>query len=196
MAFTLQIGQQAPDFNLPGVDGKKYSLANFKDAKLLVVVFSCNHCPYVVGSEERMIRFVNDYKSKGLVMVAINSNETKEHPGDSFDNMVTRAKEKKFPFAYLRDESQEVALKYGALRTPHFYVFDAQRKLRYTGRMDDNPKMEALAKTHELRDAVDAILAGKKPPIEQINPLGCNVKWQDKPNHWMPPEACDLVPTA
>jgi len=196
MAFTLQIGHQAPDFNLPGADGKNYSLANFKDAKLLVVVFSCNHCPYVVGSEERMIRFANDYKSKGLVMVAINSNETKEHPGDSFDNMVTRAKEKKFPFAYLRDESQEVALKYGALRTPHFYVFDAQRKLRYTGRMDDNPKMEALAKTHELRDAVDAILAGKKPPIEQTNHLGCNVKWQDKPNHWMPPEACDLVPTA
>jgi hypothetical protein len=107
--------------------------------------------------------------------------------------MVARAKEKKFPFPYLRDESQEVALAYGALRTPHFYVFDAQRNLRYTGRMDDNPKMEVLAKTHELRDAVDALLAGKKPPVEQSNPLGCNVKWKGKPAHWMPADACDLV---
>jgi peroxiredoxin len=193
MAFTLQIGQAAPDFNLPGVDGKKYSLASFKDAKFLVVVFSCNHCPYVVGSEDRMIQFAKDYAGRGVKMVAINSNETVEHPTDSFDHMVIRAKEKKFPFPYLRDESQEVALAYGALRTPHFYVFDAQRNLRYTGRMDDNPKMAMLAKTHELRDAVDAILAGKKPPAEQTNPIGCNVKWKGKDAHWMPPEACDLV---
>ncbi|MGA2442407.1 MAG: thioredoxin family protein [Tepidisphaeraceae bacterium] len=193
MAFTLQIGRPAPDFNLPGVDGKKYSLANFKDAKLLIVVFSCNHCPYVVGSEDRIIRFAKDYAARGVKLVAINSNETVEHPTDSFEHMITRAKEKKFPFPYLRDESQEVALAYGALRTPHFYVFDGQRNLRYTGRMDDNPKMEALAKTHELRDAVDAILAGKKPPVEQSNPLGCNVKWKGKPAHWMPADACDLV---
>ena len=193
MAFTLQIGQPAPDFNLPGVDGKKYSLANFKDAKLLVVVFSCNHCPYVIGSEDRIIRFAKDYAGRGVKLVAINSNETVKHPGDSFENMVARAKEKKFPFPYLRDESQETALAYGASRTPHFYVFDAQRTLRYTGRMDDNPRTEALAKTHELRDAVDALLAGKKPPIEQMNPLGCNVKWKGKPGHWMPAEACDLV---
>jgi peroxiredoxin len=193
MAFTLQIGEQAKDFNLPGADGKDYSLKDFKDSKLLVVVFSCNHCPYVVGSEDRIIRFAKDYASKGVKMVAINSNETVEHPGDSFENMVKRVKEKNYPFPYLRDESQDVALAYGALRTPHFYVFDEQRKLRYTGRMDDNPKMEALAKTHELRDAVDAILAGKKPAIERINPLGCNVKWKGQPNHWMPAEACDLV---
>ncbi|MGD0387626.1 MAG: thioredoxin family protein [Tepidisphaeraceae bacterium] len=193
MPFTLQIGRPAPDFNLPGVDGKKYSLANFKDAKLLVVVFSCNHCPYVVGSEDRIIRFAKDYAARGVKLVAINSNETVEHPTDSFEHMVARAKEKKFPFPYLRDESQEVALAYGALRTPHFYVFDAQRNLRYTGRMDDNPKMEVLAKTHELRDAVDALLAGKKPPVEQSNPLGCNVKWKGKPAHWMPADACDLV---
>jgi len=193
MAFTLQIGRPAPDFNLPGVDGKKYSLASFKDAKLLVVIFSCNHCPYVVGSEDRIIRFAKDYAARGVKLVAINSNETVEHPTDSFEHMVTRAKEKKFPFPYLRDETQEVALAYGALRTPHFYVFDAQRNLRYTGRMDDNPKMEALAKTHELRDAVDALLAGKKPPAEQSNPLGCNVKWKGQPAHWMPADACDLV---
>jgi peroxiredoxin len=193
MAFTLDIGQSAPDFNLPATDGKDYSLANFKDAKLLVVVFSCNHCPYVVGSEARMIRFANDYAPRGVKVVAINSNETDQHPMDSFDLMITRAKEKKFPWVYLRDESQEVALAYGALRTPHFYVFDGQRKLLYTGRMDNNPKNEALATTHELRDAVDAILAGQKPPMEKTNPLGCNVKWKGKENHWMPAEACDLV---
>ncbi|HEY1922263.1 MAG TPA: thioredoxin family protein [Tepidisphaeraceae bacterium] len=193
MAFTLDIGDPAPDFNLPGTDGKHYSLADFKDAPMLVVVFSCNHCPYVVGSEARIIRFVNDFAPRGMKMIAINSNETEQHPMDSFDLMVTRVKEKKFPFTYVRDESQEVALAYGALRTPHFYVFDAQRKLRYTGRMDDNPKNEALAKTHELRDAVEAILAGRKPPMEKTNPLGCNVKWKGKENHWMPADACDLV---
>jgi hypothetical protein len=140
-----------------------------------------------------MIRFAKDYAGRGVTMVAINSNETENHPMDSFEHMVTRAKEKKFPWAYLHDETQDIALKYGALRTPHFYVFDAQRKLRYTGRMDDNPKNEALAKTHELRDAMEAILAGKEPPIKQINPIGCNVKWKGKDHHWMPPEACDLV---
>ena len=193
MPFTLEIGQQAIDFKLPATDGKDYSLSNFKDAKMLVIVFSCNHCPYVVGSEARMIRFANDFIPRGVKMVAINSNETEQHPMDSFELMVTRAQEKKFPWVYLRDESQEVALAYGALRTPHFYVFDAQRMLRYTGRMDDNPKNEALAKTHELRDAVEAILAGHKPAVEKTNPLGCNVKWKGKENHWMPADACDLV---
>ena len=109
MAFTLQIGDAAKDFNLPGVDGKNYSLANFKSAKLLVVLFSCNHCPYVVGSEARILRFAKDYAPKGVQLVAINSNETDEHPLDSFEHMVTRAKEKNFPFPYLRDDSQEVA---------------------------------------------------------------------------------------
>src|ERR1700691_1087866 len=103
MAFTLQIGQQAPDFNLPGVDGKNYSLANFKDAKLLIVVFSCNHCPYVTGSEERIKRFYADYSPRGVAMVAINSNETEQHPLDSFDHMKQRAKDQGFKFPYVRD---------------------------------------------------------------------------------------------
>jgi peroxiredoxin len=193
MAFTLSIGQPAPDFDLPGVDGKNYSLASFKDAKVLVVAFWCNHCPYVIGSEERMARFVADYAGKGVSVVAINANETDNHPGDSFANMVDRAKEKGFRFVYLRDESQSVAVKYGALRTPHFYVFDGARALRYTGRMDDNPRNPGKETTHELRDAVDAVLAGKKPAVEMANPIGCNVKWKGKDNHWMPAEACDLV---
>jgi peroxiredoxin len=193
MAFTLSIGQDAPDFSLPGVDGKTYTLASFKDAKLLVIVFSCNHCPYVVGSEDRMIALAKDYATRGVTMVAINSNETDNHPEDSFEHMVARARDKKFPFAYLRDESQQVARAYGALRTPHFYVFDADRKLRYTGRMDDNPKDASAARTHELRDALDDLLSGKPVRVPVTNPLGCNVKWRGKPNHWLPPEACDLV---
>jgi peroxiredoxin len=193
MAFTLQIGQKAPDFDLPGVDGKRYTLQNFKDAKLLVVVFSCNHCPYVIGSEDRMIRFYNDYQPKGVAMVAINSNETQNHPGDSFENMVKRAKERGFKWPYLRDETQDVARAYGALRTPHFYVFDQERKLRYTGRMDDNPRTPGAEKTRELRDVVDALLAGRTPPVEVTNPIGCNVKWKGQEEHWMPAEACDLV---
>ena len=140
MAFTIQLGQSAPDFSLIGTDGKTHSLADHKSAKLLVIVFSCNHCPYVTGSEERMIKFFGDYSPKGVDMIAINSNEQIGHPTDSYEHMVARAKEKNFKFSYLRDESQEVALAYGALRTPHYYVFDADRKLRYTGRMDDNPR--------------------------------------------------------
>ena len=193
MAFTLELGQPAPDFSLPGVDGKTYSLASFRDAKALVVVFSCNHCPYVIGSEDRMIAFARDYAPRGVAMIAINANETEGHPTDSFEHMRQRAKEKGFPFAYARDDSQDVALKYGALRTPHYYLFDAERKLRYTGRMDDNPRVPGSETTHELRDAVDAVLAGRKPAVELTNPIGCNVKWKGKDRKWMPPEACDLV---
>jgi peroxiredoxin len=193
MAFTLTLGSNAPDFNLPGTDGKTYSLANFSDAKLLVVVFSCNHCPYVIGSEDRIIKFQADYAPKGVAFVAINSNETVGHPLDSFDHMKQRSKERAFKFPYLRDDSQKVALAYGALRTPDYYVFDAERKLRYTGRMDDNPRNPGKETTHELRDAVDAILAGKTPQVPLTNPIGCNVKWSGKDHHWMPAEACDLV---
>ena len=193
MAFTLQIGDPAPDFKLPGVDDREYTLASFKESKLLVVVFSCNHCPFVIGCEDRLNLFFADYSPRGVGMVAINSNETVGHPSDSFENMVRRAKDKGFGFAYVRDESQQVAVEYGALRTPHFYVFDHDRKLRYTGRMDDNPRNPGLEKTHELRDAVDALLDGRQPAVPVTNPIGCNVKWQGKERHWMPPEACDLV---
>ncbi|MFP4106847.1 MAG: thioredoxin family protein [Phycisphaerae bacterium] len=193
MAFTLEIGRKAPDFDLPGVDGKQYSLSSFEDAKILIVVFSCNHCPYVIGSEDRMIQLYKDYRNRGVEMIAINSNETENHPTDDFEHMIERADRKGFPFAYVRDESQEVAKEYGALRTPHFYVFDEDRKLRYTGRMDDNPREPGLESTHELRDALNALVKGEDPPTEMTNPIGCNVKWKGKDAHWMPPEACDLV---
>ena len=193
MAFTLQLGAQAPDFQLPGVDGKQYALDSFKQAKILIVVFSCNHCPAAIGSEDRMVQLHKDYEPKGVATVVINSNEDKNHPEDSFEKMKVRASQKSFPFPYVRDESQDVALAYGALRTPHFYVFDAQRRLRYTGRMDNNPYDGARATTHELRDAIEALLAGRKPEVELTNPIGCNVKWKGHDEHWMPEEAGDLV---
>jgi peroxiredoxin len=165
MAFTLQIGESAPDFNLPGVDGQSHSLDSFKDARVLVIAFSCNHCPYVIGSEERMKQFHDTYSIHGVAFVAINSNEQENHPTDSFEHMVENARQKGFMFPYLRDESQEVALAYGALRTPHYYVFDENRKLRYTGRMDDNPRNPGQETTHELQDAVEALLRGESPPV-------------------------------
>lgn len=193
MAFTLQIGETAPDFNLPGVDGRMWSLADFSDKKLLVVVFSCNHCPFVIGSEDRMNDMYAQYAPKGVGMIAINSNEEVNHPTDDFDHMVERAKEKGYEFPYVRDESQEVATAYGALRTPHFFVFDKDRKLRYTGRMDDNPRQPGQETTHELRDALEDLLAGRPVQTPATNPIGCNVKWKNQDPHWMPPEACDLI---
>ncbi len=134
-----------------------------------------------------------DYAERGMAMVAINSNETENHPTDDFEHMVARARDKGFAFAYLQDESQDIARAYGALRTPHFFLFDAARQLRYTGRMDDNPRQPGQETTHELRDALDALLAGEDPPLAVTNPIGCNVKWLGQDAHWMPPDACDLV---
>ena len=193
MAFTLQIGQEAPDFNLPGVDGRNYSLKDFGRAEVLVVFFTCNHCPYVTGSEGRISKLHDTYHPKGVDWVGVNSNEKANHPTDDFEHMKLRVKEAGIKYPYLRDESQEVARAYGALRTPHFYVFDRGRKLRYTGRLDDNPLQDGKQTTHELADALAALMEGGDPPVRMTNPIGCNVKWRGKEEHWMPPEACDLV---
>ncbi len=193
MAFTLDIGAQAPDFDLRGVDAYSYSLASFKDANFLIIAFTCNHCPYVVGSEDRIKRLHLDYLERGVALVCINSNEDENHTDDSYENMIARAHEMGFRFPYLRDETQQVALAYGALRTPHFFLFDNNRQLRYTGRMDDNPRTPGAETTHELRDAIEALIHGKNPPVEKTNPIGCNVKWRGQERHWMPADACDLV---
>jgi peroxiredoxin len=193
MSFTLNIGAPAPDFNLPATDGKRHSLESFADAPLLLVAFWCNHCPYVIGTESKLIRLARHYAPHGLRIVAINSNSTENHPDDSFDAMTARARDQAYPFPYLRDESQETARAYGAMRTPHFYLFDAPRRLRYTGRLDDNPKFPDKSTTHELADALDALLAGRDPSPAVTNPIGCNVKWRGQPEKWMPPEACDLL---
>ena len=128
-----------------------------------------------------------------MALVCINSNEDEVHTADSYENMIERARELGFRFPYLRDETQEVALGYGALRTPHYFLFDNERKLRYTGRMDDNPRTPGAETTHELRDAIEALLNDKNPPVEKTNPIGCNVKWRGQERHWMPADACDLV---
>lgn len=193
MAFTLQLGETAPAFeNLPATDGKTYSLTDF-DADTLVVFFTCNHCPYVVGSDEVTRRTAEKFADRGVKFVGINANSTHVHADDDFEHMVQRMDEHTFPWTYLRDESQDVARAYGALRTPHFFVFDRNRKLVYTGRGVDNPKDTSKMTVNDLENALTDHLAGRPLRKPLTNPLGCNVKWKGQDAHWMPAEACDLV---
>jgi peroxiredoxin len=193
MSFTLQIGEQAPDFRLPATDGKQYALSDFADAQTLVVFFTCNHCPFVTGSDESTRRTVEKFAPRGVKFVAINSNSANTYPEDDFGHMVTRMRDEKFPWLYLHDETQETAKAYGALRTPHFYVFDRARKLIYTGRAVDKPRQAEKATVHDLERALEEHLAGQPLSTPVTNPIGCNVKWDGKDAHWMPAEACDLV---
>ena len=193
MAFTLDIGGQAPEFTLPATDGRTYSLADFADAKHLVVFFTCNHCPFVVGSDEVTRATAERFAPRGVRFVGINSNSKATHAEDSFDGMVARMEEQKFPWAYLHDESQDVALAYGALRTPHFFVFDGDRRLVYTGRGVDQPMDASKMTVNDLENARAEVVEGKPVTTPRTNPIGCNVKWGGKDAHWMPPEACDLV---
>ena len=193
MAFTLQIGAQAPDFTLPATDGKTYTLSDFKDAPVLVVFFTCNHCPFVTGSDEVTRQTAEKFASRGVKFVGINANSEQTNPRDSFDHMVERINEKYFPWVYLHDESQQTALAYGSLRTPHFFVFGKDRQLVYTGRGVDNPRETDKMTVNDLENALTEHLAGKPVSIPLTNPIGCNVKWRGQDAHWMPPEACDLV---
>lgn len=193
MAFTLQIGESAPDFRLPATDGNTYQLSDFDDIATLVVFFTCNHCPYVVGSDEVTRQTVNGFAQQGVKFVGINANSKATKPDDDFDHMVARMNEHKFPWLYLHDETQEVALAYGALRTPHFYVFNQDRKLIYTGRAVDNPRETSKMTVNNLERALEEHLAGKPISEPVTNPLGCNVKWEGQDAHWMPAEACDLI---
>ena len=193
MAFTLELGQHAPDFELPATDGNSYSLSDFDDAKALVVFFTCNHCPYVMGSDEVTRQTANKYAAQGVKFVGINANSEQTHPDDDFAHMVERMQEQKFPWLYLRDKAQDAALAYGALRTPHFFVFDKDRNLIYTGRGVDNPKDTTKMKVNDLDRALSEYLSGQPVSTPLTNPLGCNVKWEGQDAHWMPAEACDLV---
>lgn len=192
MAYTLQIGAKAPSFQLPATDGNSYALSDFNE-KILVVFFTCNHCPYVIGSDEDTRAIAERFSEQGVRFVAINSNSKNTYAEDSFDHMVERMQEHRFPWTYLYDESQEVAQAYGALRTPHFFVFDENRNLAYTGKAIDNPRNWKESTTHELVDALEDILQGRPVANPITNPVGCNVKWEGQPAKWMPPEACDLV---
>jgi peroxiredoxin len=193
MAFTLQLGGKAPDFKLPATDGRTYSLADFKDAKVLVVFFTCNHCPAVRGSDEVTRQTANRFAPQGVRFVGINANSRHTYAEDSFEHMVERMKQHKFPWVYLHDQPQKVALAYGALRTPHFFAFDAARKLIYTGRGVDNPMDASKVKVNDLANALTDHLAGRPVRVPLTNPIGCNVKWEGEDAHWMPPDACDLV---
>jgi peroxiredoxin len=174
----LEIGQEAPDFRLPGVDGKEYSLNSFKDKKIVVVMFTCNHCPYVQAYEDRLIAIQRDYAGKGVQLVAINANDSSGYPEDSFDNMIRRAQKKKFNFPYLRDDTQRVARAYGAEYTPEVFVLNGKFQAKYIGRIDDNWQHPDKIKTHNLRDTLDAVLAHKKLDNEVTHAIGCTIKWK------------------
>ncbi len=193
MAFTLQIGEKAPEFNLPGTDGKNYRLENFDSFETLVVFFTCNHCPFVTGSDETTRKTAEKFKENNVAFVGINSNSKNTYEQDSFEHMKDRMEQNKFPWVYLRDESQDVAREYGALRTPHFYIFDKDRKLIYTGRGLDNPMKPEESTIDNLDLALSEHLQGIPVNNPVTNPVGCNVKWDGKDHHWMPEDACDLV---
>jgi len=191
--FTLPLGSPPPSFNLPATDGKSYSLGDFEDSPYLVIFFTCNHCPYVVGSDEQTRASAESFGPHGVRFVGINSNSSETKPLDSFDHMCERMREHSFPWTYLHDETQEVAKAYGALRTPHFFVFDKQRRLVYCGRALDNPRDGRQATSFDLDRALEELVAEKPISAPLTNPIGCNVKWRGHDAHWMPPEACDLV---
>jgi len=186
---TLRIGQQAPDFNLPGVDGRNYKLADFSDADVLVIIFTCNHCPTAQAYEERIKKLAADYKNKGVALVAISANDPKavrldelgySDMSDSFEEMKIRARDMGYNFPYLYDgDNQRVSLAYGPARTPHVFIFDRQRELRYVGRVDDSEKPK-LVKSEDARNAIEALLKGRKVPVETTGTIGCSIKWASK----------------
>lgn len=175
----LPLGSQASNFELPGTDGNTYYLESFVDAKLLVIVFTCNHCPYAKAAEDRLIAIQKDYKDKGVQIVAINPNDDEAYPEDSFEHMIIRAKEKNYPFPYLRDSTQKVAQAYNAACTPDIFVFDSERKLRYNGRIDDNWQEPEKVSKNDLRDALDSLLEGKEISFEIKPSMGCSIKWKE-----------------
>ena len=184
----LKIGAKAPDFNLPGVDGKNYSLKDFADAKILVIIFTCNHCPTAQAYEQRIIKLDEDYRDKGVKLVAISPNDPTAvrldelgytDLSDSFEEMKIRAKERGFKFPYLYDgDTQKTATEYGVVATPHVYIFDKDRVLRYVGRIDDSEVKTVTS--HDARNAIEAMLAGKPVPVETTKVFGCSTKWADK----------------
>ena len=173
----LSLGDRAPQFeNLLATDGKRYSLDSFSGKTVLVVVFSCNHCPYVKDYEGRMVEVQRDYESRGVQMVAINSNDDRSYPEDSYPEMVKRARERGFNFVYLRDADQKAVDLYGAVCTPHVFLFDAKRVLRYRGRIDDSRRASEV-KSPDLRNALDDLLRGVPVRVADTKPFGCSIKW-------------------
>lgn len=173
----MSVIETAPTFDLPGVDGRNHSLEEYAGAPVLVLVQSCNHCPYVLAWEGRINALQREYADRGVRIVAISSNDATAYPADSFERMVEHAREAGYSFDYLYDESQGIAHALGSQRTPEAFVFDADRRLVYHGAVDDN-REEDRATTHYLRDAIEAALAGETPPVTDTPPVGCTVKWR------------------
>ena len=175
--MTIALATEAPTFDLPGVDGRQHSLGDYSDTPALAIVWSCNHCPYVQAWEGRMIELQREFGDRGFGLVAINSNDADAYPEDSFDAMQGRAEAQGFNFDYLYDEDQSVLNAYGAERTPEVFLFDGERRLVYHGAIDDSRNETAVTR-HYLRDALDAVLEGRDPPVAETPPSGCSVKWR------------------
>lgn len=174
----IELGTACPSFDLLAVDGKRYSRESFGESKLLVVAFTCNHCPYVQAYESRVMDLARRFSPKGVSFVCINSNDAKAYPEDSFEGMKERSKELGFNFHYLWDQTQAVAKAFNAACTPEFYVYDANRKLRYHGRLDDNHKDASAVKERYLESALDALLTGQSISKTQTAAMGCSIKWK------------------
>ena len=174
----IELGSACPPFRLPAVSGGVVDRDDFGTVPVLGVFFSCNHCPYAKAIEGRLIELERDYRDRGFRFVAISVNDAASYPEDSFDNMKKRAAERSYAFPYLYNEDQSVARAFGAVCTPDLYVFDQSRKLAYHGRLDDSPMDPTKVKRQELREAVDALLAGKKPTTAQNPSIGCSIKWK------------------
>lgn len=184
-SLPVELGHKAPDFELPAANPEaapekrtQVRLADYDDADVLVIVFTCNHCPYAQHVEDTLIRLARTYESRGVRFIAISSNDPATYPDDSFESMARRATEKRFPFPYLFDESQQVALAYGAVCTPDPFVFDRDRRLVYHGRVDSSRPGMGTSTGDDLQRAIDLALAGKEPMGDQFPAMGCNIKWK------------------
>ena len=174
----LEIGQLAPNFTLPGVDRRDYSLTTFKDSKIIVVVFSCNHCPYAQAYEDRLMNIQRDYGPRAVQLIVINANDSCGYPEDSYDNMIKRAQQRGFNFPYLRDETQRTARAFGAEYTPEVFLLNTKHHVRYIGRVDDNWQKPDKALSHDLRDAIEATLLHRKIKNPVTHAIGCTIKWK------------------
>jgi peroxiredoxin len=175
--MSVALGAEAPPFQLPGVDGQSHSLDSYAGYEVLVLVQSCNHCPYVQAWEGRLSAIAVDYTDRGVRVVAVNSNDADGYPEDSFEEMQKRSREQRFAFDYLYDEPQAVARALASERTPEVFVYDRDRRLRYHGAIDDSRDETAVSQQY-LRDALDALLAGQDPPVAETPPVGCTMKWR------------------
>lgn len=181
MALTYtpapEIGAACPDFSLMSVDNKPYSLSSFKGHKALIIMFICNHCPYVKAIEDRLLSLAHEFKGKPVQFVGICSNDGENYPEDSKENLFLRWKEKKYPFPYLHDETQVVAKDFGAVCTPDFFVYNEKNQLAYRGRLDDSWKDESKVTQFELKEAIKSLLNGRAPASQQNPSMGCSIKW-------------------